>query len=1633
MRVFTLRMLTCVSYVVWGVHTNLIWSVCPQTNLGGLIEGFSKEEGTNVSQSQALNASSTHVSAPPRPSALSHAVGIPTHPNIPPAPSVGEDKATGPGVARGTPPEQAPTEVAGAGEKGNDTVHWGNWLDRKMEGLLAANRTEAFERAKIMAGEKVGEVGTVLTKNLDNIGVKVGGEGSGGLLGVKFDVDRIKAVGKGWFDELFSDEADETERPTVQGPGWGEGGVLASEQPGLVLTPTPPSPPPIPPPPPPPGMMGAHIPTPPLPPMPPPPNALAPQPPSIPPPPPPPMDAAVPCPPPLPPMSTGQVRQPAHPAPPSTVLGLPPGEVERLTNQLVEQAVSAPTVGMLQATEAAHGTLIAPPRGGKKFLKDYPAETKWTSIHTQWSPRDEVPAPTGGKKFNGKEKGDIIEEMTRRTDKLVGAEASAGGGGGANYGWASAQQYYPYGSKLVGATSAVASMKMKSTYVHPLHGQGGAKKFLSMPSGGKKFLKPSVTHDRLQARADSVISGQISDMNGLGNSLPTIPMQPPHSEAHIIPPPPPPVPQGGWACPIPPPMRPPHSEAQIIPPPPPPVPQGGWACPLPPQALPPTPEPQQPTNALPPPPAPPMAKPSHSRQGVADALPAVNVGRDGNEDKGAEGEVHTGWLYSKEPDIRKLWHRRWAVASPGRLDLYEDESMASLKLTVPLSKCRTEMEQVNDGRLQTGCDFPHAIRLVLGAGTAVGLGKKERLLAADSQSMRDAWNDSFMMCRDGPAIQASLSPRKSAVQDAGSHSIPPPPPGLPAPPSTAASSTAERGSGDGFGALSDMLSNVKRGMIDKLDRWALSEGEGLSEEGLTNGFFKKRRVTEHPGTSTSDALVQPPPPSASPDVIPLTPTVMASPDRPALSMLMEGQDKSSMSMASSAMLGGDLISASAAELARPQEDSAPLPPVVHEGWLFSKETGRSSKPWHRRWAVVRHGQMDVYEKEEDAPPRIGALPSQNRPLFTVPLRNCRIERAALQDSHVQSNCDFEFGFRILVATGTRLFGKEGAIDRAFATESAKLRNEWGTALLANRQSKLEMPKEEEQAPPPAQTPAQADQAAGSGNGGGVGVIRMPSWSALADKAKEAVSGVSRNGILSKLDELISDEEGEEPSLAWGASAGDAVLGAGPIMLPPGCEATIKPEEGVKEEGAKGMLGWGITLAMTGAREAFAPGISDFPPRPPQPELPLEGIAPPSGQADLRLDFPDVPPPPPPPAEMPSAESSYAGGACDIPPPPSPPLEETTPPPPPVHQIDWRQLRLDAAAASSAEAAAPHSLAASTTDSKKRPLQGEECAEDNGAAPPPPPPPPPDEVPEAFAGSGEGANAGWKRRRLEAVAMTGDARPEGAFVEGEPSLAAKQDAARCEGRSLSVEASGPDWRTLRLEAVAAIAAATSVAPAPTPARAEPTFAGAEPALPHPTPPPTAEPQQSPAPQAAPDLAAPPPLPPTFEPNEPPPPPDLSAPTTPPPTTDLQEPSAPPPPPPPDWVAPSGSLSELQLPTEPPRFEPATDSLAIPPLPPPAFEDQAAAPPAPYAAPNAEAAAPPPAPPILSGSEALQATQDPSSVPPPPPPQEMEEFAEVSVSAPPAPPSEEGLCVCACVCVCVREREREGAWRLSSAPT
>ena len=117
--------------------------------------------------------------------------------------------------------------------------------------------------------------------------------------------------------------------------------------------------------------------------------------------------------------------------------------------------------------------------------------------------------------------------------------------------------------------------------------------------------------------------------------------------------------------------------------------------------------------------------------------------------------VYQGWLHSREPTLRALWHRRWAVARQGRLDLYENETMAKIVSTVPLQQCRVEKLVVRDSRLQDGCDFEHGIRVVLGKGLGFG---KEKLLATTSEGEQNGWGGALMSCRQGVlevAVQAA--------------------------------------------------------------------------------------------------------------------------------------------------------------------------------------------------------------------------------------------------------------------------------------------------------------------------------------------------------------------------------------------------------------------------------------------------------------------------------------------------------------------------------------------------------------------------------------------------------------------------------------------------------------------------------------------------------------------------------------------------------------------------------------------------------------------------------------------------------------------------------------------------------------
>ena len=241
-------------------------------------------------------------------------------------------------------------------------------------------------------------------------------------------------------------------------------------------------------------------------------------------------------------------------------------------------------------------------------------------------------------------------------------------------------------------------------------------------------------------------------------------------------------------------------------------------------------------------------------------------------------------------------------------------------------------------------------------------------------------------------------------------------------------------------------------------------------------------------------------------------------------------------------------------------------------------------------------------------------------LFSLPLKECRIERLALgpspgTDGELQqdnsSDGGMQFAFRIVVATGFKLFGQQKEVSSIFAAESAAARNQWGAALMSCRENKLDSTRAlpsargttelnlSDTAPPSEQAPPTE----------GAATAGVASWAGgLADKAKlaasaasSAVSAVSNKGLLSTLDDLISDavwrltapalrahvsayapprrqcawmlrlaieclnvqflvmQDGEEDANArWQTHGGSVVLGAGPVMVPPGCEAPSPP-------------------------------------------------------------------------------------------------------------------------------------------------------------------------------------------------------------------------------------------------------------------------------------------------------------------------------------------------------------------------------------------------------------------------------------------------------------------------------------------
>ena len=336
-----------------------------------------------------------------------------------------------------------------------------------------------------------------------------------------------------------------------------------------------------------------------------------------------------------------------------------------------------------------------PATGGKKFLRNYPEDTKWISLHSLWPANSS--APTASNAFP-------VEGGAARLTGLVGSAYASGTGAGGEQGQA---VYYPYGSRLSGWTTAAhgrhlggASPGAKAhTYVHPFLGQGGKKFLAGEGKGGKKFLKAALSHDRFDLAASTppdtgvrACAASACTRRGHDALLRTCPgnratlgcpplarhaasascclcaeapfsrttaaastsatsaappppqaraLQEPAAPTHLPPPPPPPPP------PAPPPL--PASQCgttHLMTP----LQTGGqWAESL--QA-----PPFAAQASQPPPPPPPAA---------ATASTPVQTT--------TVGMLREGWLHSKEPDIHKLWHRRWGLVSDGLLFLYSDQ------------------------------------------------------------------------------------------------------------------------------------------------------------------------------------------------------------------------------------------------------------------------------------------------------------------------------------------------------------------------------------------------------------------------------------------------------------------------------------------------------------------------------------------------------------------------------------------------------------------------------------------------------------------------------------------------------------------------------------------------------------------------------------------------------------------------------------------------------------------------------------------------------------------------------------------------------------------------------------------------
>jgi hypothetical protein len=238
---------------------------------------------------------------------------------------------------------------------------------------------------------------------------------------------------------------------------------------------------------------------------------------------------------------------------------------------------------------------------------------------------------------------------------------------------------------------------------------------------------------------------------------------------------------------------------------------------------------------------------------------------------------------------------------------------------------------------------------------------------------------------------------------------------------------------------SSLASSSFMGLLDRFDRWVDDDRDCPYPPTAEGGG-----MTHSAGSQVTDPTTPPLPPPP--------PRTAAPPGHgyglSALSQLFSvsgpgegkgggGEGGRGEAGAAVGLFGGDFIMAAhghcdvgglGGEEGGMKEEEEVLSAPVYQGWLWCREPGLR-KYWYNRWGVVRQGRFDIY-----ADP--GA--DERKPLHTIPLNDCRIERIAVKDAHLQRACDFEFGFRVIEARGVSMRLLAGGHVTVFAVLSEQV-------------------------------------------------------------------------------------------------------------------------------------------------------------------------------------------------------------------------------------------------------------------------------------------------------------------------------------------------------------------------------------------------------------------------------------------------------------------------------------------------------------------------------------------------------------------------------------------------------------------